>query len=80
MKPENAIYKSESEALDSFKLDGSRLIEFVNHTQEDLRDHILTIHVGTFDCYQLILLIGAHTYRHTQQIEEIKADANFPKN
>lgn len=80
MKPENTAFKSEAEALDSFKVDRSKLIDYVNHTQDDLRDHILALPIGTYDCYQLILLIGAHTNRHTQQIEEIKADANFPKN
>jgi len=28
----------------------------------------------------MILFIGAHSNRHTQQIDEVKADAGFPKN
>jgi len=32
------------------------------------------------DAYQWLLLISAHSARHTAQIEEVKADPNFPKN
>lgn len=31
------------------------------------------------DGYQWLLLISAHSARHTAQIEEVKADPNFPK-
>jgi hypothetical protein len=44
-----------------------------------LRNHVASSPIGTYDAYQLILLIGAHSNRHTQQIEEVKADPNFPK-
>jgi DinB superfamily len=80
MKPENTPFKSATEALDSFKQDRDKLIDYVKHTQDDLRNHILALPIGTYDCYQLILLIGSHSNRHTQQIEEVKADPNFPKN
>jgi hypothetical protein len=30
------------------------------------------------DAYQWLLLLAAHTERHTAQIEEIKADPKFP--
>jgi hypothetical protein len=46
----------------------------------DLRAHAMDSPVGgKWDAYEWILLIGAHTQRHTKQIEEVKADANFPK-
>ncbi|HXB44670.1 MAG TPA: DinB family protein [Puia sp.] len=80
MKPENTPFKSATEALDSFKGDRDKLIDFVKHTPDDLRDHVLELPIGTYDCYQMILLIGSHSNRHTQQIEEVKADPNFPKN
>ncbi len=31
------------------------------------------------DAYQWVLLISAHCERHMKQIEEVKADPNFPK-
>jgi uncharacterized damage-inducible protein DinB len=80
MKPENTPFKSGTEALDSFKQDRDKLMDYVKHTQDDLRNHVLALQIGTYDCYQLILLIGSHSNRHTQQIDEIKADPNFPKN
>jgi hypothetical protein len=57
-------------------------IEYIKTTQEDLRDHLFDHPVpaiGTLDAYQWILLISGHSRRHTLQILEVKADANFPK-
>jgi hypothetical protein len=31
------------------------------------------------DGYEWMLLIAAHSERHTKQILEVKADSNFPK-
>lgn len=79
LKPENTPYNSPAEALASFKENREKLVHFVNNSKEDLRNHISVLQTGTYDAYQLILLIAAHSNRHTQQIEEVKADANFPK-
>ena len=55
-------------------------MQYVKTTQEDLRDHFGQHPLlGTIDAYQWILLISTHTERHTKQIEEVKADPNFPK-
>jgi hypothetical protein len=55
-------------------------MEYVKTTQDDLRDHFgQHPMLGTIDAYQWILLISAHSERHTKQIEEVKADPNFPK-
>ena len=35
--------------------------------------------VGKMDGYEFILLIAAHSERHVKQIDEVKADPNFPK-
>ncbi len=78
-KPENTPYKSVAEALASFKENRDKLVVFINDSKEDLRNHVSALPMGTYDAYQLILLISAHSNRHTQQIEEVKADANFPK-
>jgi hypothetical protein len=46
----------------------------------DLRDHALESPLGQkLDAYEWILFIGAHSERHTKQIKEVMADANFPK-
>jgi len=80
MEPQNTPYKSLDEALTSFKTDRAKLIDYVKTTDADLRNHVVTMPMASFDSYQMILFIAAHSNRHTQQIEEVKADPNFPKN
>ena len=48
-------------------------------TAPGLRDHAMDGPVGKMDGYEFILFIAAHSERHTKQIEEVKADPNFPK-
>jgi hypothetical protein len=55
-------------------------LAFVNTTQDDLRNHFMDHPVlKTLDTYQWMLLISGHMRRHTEQILEVKADPNFPK-
>jgi uncharacterized damage-inducible protein DinB len=79
LMPENTPFKTTEEALASFKKNREKLIDYVKSTQEDLRNHVATMPFGMLDSYQLILFIAGHSNRHTQQIMEVKADANFPK-
>lgn len=80
MEPQNTPYKTMAEAMESFKTNRGKLIEYVKTTNDDLRNHVATLPFGTYDSYQLVLFIAAHSKRHTAQIEEVKADPNFPKN
>jgi hypothetical protein len=49
-------------------------------TTPGLRDHALDSPLGMkLDGYEFILLIAAHSERHTKQILEVKADPNYPK-
>ena len=48
-------------------------------TTTGLRDHVLESPLGKLDAYEFVLLIAAHSERHTKQINEVKADPNFPK-
>lgn len=48
-------------------------------TTTGLRDHVSDSPMGKLDGYEFILLIAAHSERHTKQINEVKADPNFPK-
>jgi hypothetical protein len=79
LKPENTPYKSADEALNSFKDNRDKLLDFVKNTKEDLRNHIVELPFGKIDAYQFVLFISAHSNRHTQQIREVMNDANFPK-
>ena len=41
-------------------------------------DHIFPV-FNTLSAYQWLVYIPLHNFRHNQQIEEVKAHANFPK-
>ena len=55
------------------------LIKYVKETKDDLRNHFAESPFGLVDTYQLLIFLSAHTKRHTLQIEELKANPNFPK-
>ena len=63
-----------------FKQSRDRNIAFLQTTQDDLRSHFLDHPaMKTLDAYQWMLLISAHSERHTSQIDEVKMDPNYPK-
>lgn len=80
LEPVNTPFKTAEEAMASFRDNRDKLIEYVNTTNDDLRNHINQLPVGVYDSFQMLLFIGAHSNRHMQQINEVKADPNFPKN
>ena len=68
-------------SLDTFVARRNRNIAFIKTTQADLRDHCSTFPgVGMVDDYQVVLFMVSHSKRHTLQLEEVKANPNFPKN
>jgi hypothetical protein len=79
MEPKNTSYKSLEEALTDFKTLRAEHIKYVKTTTEDLRNHVAQLPFGWVDCYQLTLMVGAHTNRHIQQLNEVKASPGFPK-
>lgn len=63
-----------------FEAARQRTIEYVKTTQDDLRGHSMPHPVmKTIDGYQWVLLLAAHSARHTAQIEEVKAAAGYPR-
>ena len=80
LKPTNR-WANREELTKAFEESRKATMDYVRTTNDDLRDHFGPHPVlGTLDAYQWILLISAHSERHTKQIEEVKADPNFPKN
>lgn len=67
------------DAVNDFKKSRSNLIKYVKTTTEDVRNHVTQFPTGYMDAYQLMLLISAHTLRHTEQIKEVMSDPNFPR-
>ena len=65
---------------DEFKQRRDRTLDYMRITQDDLRSHFAPHPAaGTLDAYQWILLLSAHTQRHTAQLNEVKQNANYPK-
>jgi uncharacterized damage-inducible protein DinB len=74
-------WATEAELTKAFEDSRKTTMDYVRTTNDDLRDHFYDHQVfGTLDGYQWLLLLSAHSARHTEQIEEVKADPNFPKN
>ncbi|HEV8507122.1 MAG TPA: DinB family protein [Chitinophagaceae bacterium] len=71
-------FKTVEEALESFKNTRAEHFKYMKGTTEDLRNHVAHTAYGWLDCYQVCLLISSYSKRYLQQIEEIKADPNFP--
>jgi hypothetical protein len=67
------------ELAERFETARRRTRAFTEAANEDLR-HYFFAHplFGDLDCYQWLLLIGAHCSRHTTQAEAVKASPSFP--
>jgi len=72
-------FGSHDDAVKEFVTKRDGHVEFVKKTQDDLRNRYSTLPFGTIDTYQVILFLSGHSERHTRQIEEVMAHANFPK-
>ena len=74
-------WATEAELTKEFEARRAATMDYIRTTNDDLRDHFFDHPLlGTMDGYQWLLLISAHSARHTAQIEEVKAVPNFPKN
>jgi hypothetical protein len=73
-------FKSADEAVQQFTTTRDKHIEYMKTTQDDMRNHCMPHPAfGMMDSYQWMLLVAAHTKRHTLQIEEVKASPGFPQ-
>jgi hypothetical protein len=52
---------------------------YAKTTDADLRTHIVQAPFGTVDAYQILLVMAAHSARHTAQIREVESNPNYPK-
>ena len=78
LKPNNR-FGSPKDSLDHFKESRGKTLAFLKKTN-DLRQHAVDSPLGKkLDGYQWVLFIGAHSERHTKQLNEVKADPGFPK-
>ena len=72
-------FNTPTDSLKHFKESRAKTVSFLNETK-GLRDHAIDSPLGKkLDGYEWVLFIAAHSDRHTKQINEVKADPNFPK-
>jgi hypothetical protein len=73
-------FATREELVKHFKEVRAKEIAFLEQTKEDLRSHIAdNPALDAMDAYQWVIFNGAHSKRHTAQIEEVKTDAKYPK-
>ena len=78
IKPANR-FGSPEESLKHFVESRQTTVDLLKNTN-GLRAHAIMSPLGKeMDGYEWILFIAGHSARHTKQINEVKADPNFPK-
>jgi hypothetical protein len=73
-------FPSTAAAIQTFISRRDSTIAYAGSTQDDLKNHFIDHpQWGALDLYEALVLISAHCERHTEQLEEVKANPNFPK-
>jgi hypothetical protein len=73
-------FATPQEAVASFRQSRDQNVEYIGTTTDDLRAVAMRHPVaGEMDGLQFMLLLSAHSERHTRQILEVKADPNYPR-
>jgi hypothetical protein len=74
-------WATREELVKEFKATRAKNIDYIKANYAEMRKHTMEgpPGTGTNDAYQWMLFMAAHSKRHTAQIEEVKADPNFPK-
>jgi hypothetical protein len=72
-------FGSQEATMKHFKETRAKTIAFLTENK-GLRAHAVDSPLGKkLDPFQWVLFVSAHAERHTKQINEVKADPNFPK-
>jgi len=72
-------FATPADAASAFTEARAKTIAYVKTTSDDLRTHVGAGPAGPMDAYQFLLLLAAHSARHTAQIREVEANAGYPK-
>jgi hypothetical protein len=73
-------FLSKEELIRSFKASRANTINYIKTTNDSLKIHVAPHPaVGDLTAYQWLIWIAAHADRHVAQLEEVKANNNFPK-
>lgn len=72
-------FGSHNETLNAFMLKRNEHLDYVKSTTDDLRNHYGKLPFATIDGAQVLLFMSGHTERHIAQINDVKANENFPR-
>jgi hypothetical protein len=72
-------FATPADAAQAFTEKRERNMAYAKTTTDELRVHVTKGPLGTMDAYQFLLLMASHTGRHTDQIKEVQANADYPK-
>jgi hypothetical protein len=75
----SAKFANPADAARAFTAARDKTIAYVKTTDDPLRAHVGKSPAGTLDAYQFLILLSAHSERHNAQIQEVKANADYPK-
>lgn len=75
----NDKYSNSDEALEAFNDQREDIVDALKDSDANMRNYILDMPFGKLDAYQVVLFMAGHTARHTQQIEEVKSNPDFPE-
>ncbi|POY38407.1 hypothetical protein C3K47_03130 [Solitalea longa] len=73
-------WKNEEDLMAEFETDRQKTIDFMKLANNEVNTHLMQHPVfGYLDAYQWVVLLAAHSSRHTAQIMEIKSSKGYPK-
>lgn len=78
LQPKKA-FATKAELIAAFEAERAKVMEFLDKNYDELRKHVGRSPLGELDGAQWSLFTGAHSNRHTAQIQEVKTAAGYPK-
>ncbi len=71
-------FSEADEAIEAFMDQRGAIVDWLEVAEVDMRNYVNEFPFGMIDAYQTVLFMAGHTERHTAQIEEVKANPDFP--
>ncbi len=73
-------FSSTAVAVQAFIGRRDSTIAYIETTNDDLKEHFIDHpQWGALDLYEAFVMLSAHCERHTEQLEEVMANPNFPR-
>ena len=74
----NGKFLDADTALEAFNDQRENMVDWLKDSDVDMRNYVNEFPFGKIDGYQTLLFMVGHTARHTEQIEEVKSNPDFP--